>query len=99
MYMYLEKPLMPKEGALYVHLHVYSYRIHIHLATLWHYLNKVYHNHVESSSDTAINSIWSSLCYVSDIYHRLLRYKNYFIAMVNKNIIPYKYNLPLAGEL
>lgn len=33
-----------------------------------------------------------------DIYHRILRFTNYFIAMVNKSIIPLKYELPFAGE-
>ncbi|KAG0728093.1 Autophagy-related protein 9A [Chionoecetes opilio] len=33
-----------------------------------------------------------------DIYHRILRFTNYFIAMVNKNIIPLKLSLPLLGE-
>ncbi|XP_050715941.1 autophagy-related protein 9A-like [Eriocheir sinensis] len=33
-----------------------------------------------------------------DIYHRILRFTNYFIAMVNKNIIPLKLELPLVGS-
>lgn len=33
-----------------------------------------------------------------DIYHRILRFKNYTIAMVNKNILPMKYNVPFVGE-
>lgn len=32
-----------------------------------------------------------------DIYHRILRFTNYFIAMVNKNIIPLKLDLPFVG--
>ncbi|ESP03176.1 hypothetical protein LOTGIDRAFT_137839 [Lottia gigantea] len=32
-----------------------------------------------------------------DIYHRILRFKNYFIAMVNKDVLPVKYNVPLIG--
>ncbi|RXG68474.1 Autophagy-related protein 9A [Armadillidium vulgare] len=34
-----------------------------------------------------------------DIYHRILRYENYFIAMVNKNVIPLKLKLPILGEI
>lgn len=33
-----------------------------------------------------------------DIYHRILRFKNYMVAMVNVNTIPLKYNLPFIGE-
>ncbi|PIK50002.1 putative autophagy-related protein 9A-like [Apostichopus japonicus] len=34
-----------------------------------------------------------------DIYHRILRFKNYTIAMVNKSLLPLKHNLPFLGEL
>ncbi|KAJ8024436.1 Autophagy-related protein 9A [Holothuria leucospilota] len=34
-----------------------------------------------------------------DIYHRILRFKNYMIAMVNKSLLPLKHNLPLLGEI
>ena len=33
-----------------------------------------------------------------DIYHRILRHKNYMVAMVNKDILPVKLNLPFMGE-
>ncbi|KAL3831621.1 hypothetical protein ACJMK2_023354 [Sinanodonta woodiana] len=33
-----------------------------------------------------------------DIYHRILRFKNYTIAMVNKSVLPLKYNLPFVGN-
>lgn len=33
-----------------------------------------------------------------DIYHRILRFKNYMIAMVNKSVIPVKFSLPVLGE-
>ncbi|XP_071812192.1 autophagy-related protein 9A-like [Apostichopus japonicus] len=34
-----------------------------------------------------------------DIYHRILRFKNYTIAMVNKSLLPLKHNLPFLGEV
>lgn len=34
-----------------------------------------------------------------DIYHRILRFKNYMVAMVNKNLLPIKYNIPIFGEV
>ncbi|XP_068200182.1 autophagy-related protein 9A [Palaemon carinicauda] len=34
-----------------------------------------------------------------DIYHRILRFDNYFIAMVNKSVIPLKYEVPFFGEI
>ncbi|CAH1395015.1 unnamed protein product [Nezara viridula] len=34
-----------------------------------------------------------------DIYHRILRFKNYMVAMVNKSLIPPKFQLPLIGEV
>ncbi|XP_039280518.1 autophagy-related protein 9A isoform X1 [Nilaparvata lugens] len=33
-----------------------------------------------------------------DIYHRILRFKNYLVAMVNKNLLPVKLNIPVIGE-
>ncbi|XP_055693720.1 autophagy-related protein 9A [Lutzomyia longipalpis] len=34
-----------------------------------------------------------------DIYHRILRFKNYTVAMMNKNILPAKIRLPFLGEV
>uniref|UniRef100_A0A4W3JN16 Autophagy-related protein 9 n=1 Tax=Callorhinchus milii TaxID=7868 RepID=A0A4W3JN16_CALMI len=34
-----------------------------------------------------------------DIYHRILRYKNYTVAMVNKSLLPIRFHLPLLGEV
>ncbi|KAL5006246.1 hypothetical protein ScPMuIL_015052 [Solemya velum] len=33
-----------------------------------------------------------------DIYHRILRFKNYMIAMVNKSLLPLKFKLPFVGD-
>ncbi|KAK4021382.1 hypothetical protein OUZ56_003298 [Daphnia magna] len=33
-----------------------------------------------------------------DIYHRILRFKNYLVAMVNKNVLPLKFKIPICGE-
>lgn len=33
-----------------------------------------------------------------DIYHRILRFKNYVVAMMNKGLIPSTMNIPLVGE-
>ncbi|XP_064456737.1 autophagy-related protein 9A-like [Ornithodoros turicata] len=34
-----------------------------------------------------------------DIYHRILRYKNYMVAMVNKDLLPLKFQVPFLGEV
>ncbi|XP_046883282.1 autophagy-related protein 9B isoform X2 [Hypomesus transpacificus] len=34
-----------------------------------------------------------------DIYHRILRFKNYMVAMVNKSLLPVQLQLPLLGNL
>ncbi|XP_055715045.1 autophagy-related protein 9A [Phlebotomus papatasi] len=34
-----------------------------------------------------------------DIYHRILRFKNYTVAMMNKNILPAKIRLPILGDV
>jgi len=34
-----------------------------------------------------------------DIYHRILRFKNYMVAMVNKSLLPPKLNVPFIGEI
>lgn len=34
-----------------------------------------------------------------DIYHRILRFKNYTVAMVNKSLLPVKINIPVLGEI
>ncbi|BFZ01170.1 hypothetical protein BsWGS_04209 [Bradybaena similaris] len=33
-----------------------------------------------------------------DIYHRILRFKNYLVAMVNKDLLPLKFRLPCIGQ-
>ncbi|MBN3298923.1 ATG9A protein, partial [Amia calva] len=33
-----------------------------------------------------------------DIYHRILRFKNYMVAMVNKSLLPVQLHLPLLGD-
>ncbi|XP_037550520.1 autophagy-related protein 9A [Nematolebias whitei] len=33
-----------------------------------------------------------------DIYHRILRFKNYMVAMVNKSLLPVQFRLPVLGE-
>ncbi|XP_031414497.1 autophagy-related protein 9A [Clupea harengus] len=33
-----------------------------------------------------------------DIYHRILRFKNYMVAMVNKSLLPVRSRLPLLGD-
>ncbi|XP_039612261.1 autophagy-related protein 9A isoform X1 [Polypterus senegalus] len=34
-----------------------------------------------------------------DIYHRILRFKNYMVAMVNKSLLPIRYRLPMLGDV
>uniref|UniRef100_A0A6Q2YI20 Autophagy-related protein 9 n=1 Tax=Esox lucius TaxID=8010 RepID=A0A6Q2YI20_ESOLU len=34
-----------------------------------------------------------------DIYHRILRFKNYMVAMVNKSLLPVRFCPPLLGEM
>ncbi|XP_041100582.1 autophagy-related protein 9B isoform X2 [Polyodon spathula] len=34
-----------------------------------------------------------------DIYHRILRFKNYMVAMVNKSLLPIQLHLPLLGDV
>ncbi|XP_078071683.1 autophagy-related protein 9B isoform X2 [Mustelus asterias] len=34
-----------------------------------------------------------------DIYHRILRFKNYTVAMVNKSLLPVRLSLPLLGDV
>ncbi|XP_061092445.1 autophagy-related protein 9A [Conger conger] len=33
-----------------------------------------------------------------DIYHRILRFKNYMVAMVNKSLLPVRFRLPMLGD-
>lgn len=33
-----------------------------------------------------------------DIYHRILRFKNYMVAMINKSLLPVRFRLPLLGD-
>ena len=33
-----------------------------------------------------------------DVYHRILRFQNYLVAMINKNVLPYKVHIPFYGE-
>ncbi|XP_012285874.1 autophagy-related protein 9A isoform X2 [Orussus abietinus] len=34
-----------------------------------------------------------------DIYHRILRFKNYMVAMINKSLIPVRLKFPVIGEI
>ena len=34
-----------------------------------------------------------------DITHRILRYTNYLVAMVNKNVLPFKLDVPIFGNM
>ncbi|XP_077375796.1 autophagy-related protein 9B [Festucalex cinctus] len=34
-----------------------------------------------------------------DIYHRILRFKNYMVAMINKSLLPVRLQLPLLGDV
>lgn len=34
-----------------------------------------------------------------DIYHRILRFKNYMVAMINKSILPVRLKLPIIGDI
>lgn len=34
-----------------------------------------------------------------DIYHRILRHKNYMVAMINKSLLPVRLKVPLIGEV
>lgn len=34
----------------------------------------------------------------ADVYHRILRFQNYLVAMINKNILPCKIHVPFYGE-
>ncbi|XP_055912674.1 autophagy-related protein 9A [Eupeodes corollae] len=33
-----------------------------------------------------------------DIYHRILRFKNYMVALMNKNLLPVRFRIPILGE-
>ncbi|XP_033250467.1 autophagy-related protein 9A-like [Drosophila miranda] len=34
-----------------------------------------------------------------DIYHRVLRFKNYLVALMNKQLLPVRFHLPFLGEI
>lgn len=34
-----------------------------------------------------------------DIYHRILRFKNYLVALMNKNLLPVRFTVPVLGEV
>ncbi|XP_028049857.1 autophagy-related protein 9A [Monomorium pharaonis] len=34
-----------------------------------------------------------------DIYHRILRHKNYMVAMINKSLLPVRLKVPIIGEI
>ena len=33
-----------------------------------------------------------------DVHHRILRFNNYFVSMVNKSLLPLRLNIPLVGD-
>ena len=48
----------------------------------------------EQSKGTALNFA----LFFPDIYHRILRFKNYMVAMVNKSVLPLQMRVPFVGE-
>lgn len=34
-----------------------------------------------------------------DIYHRILRFKNYMVAMINKSLLPVRIKVPIIGDV
>lgn len=34
----------------------------------------------------------------TDVYHRILRFQNYLVAMINKKVLPCKFYIPFFGE-
>ena len=38
------------------------------------------------------------LCFIIDVYHRILRFRNYMVAMINKDVLSYKIWIPFYGE-
>ena len=56
-------------------------------------------NYIVSSFVEIVQLVDNVLCdLVSDIYHRILRFKNYMVAMVNKSLLPLQYRVPFVGE-
>lgn len=48
---------------------------------------------------TLTYDIYEFLFFKTDIYHRILRFKNYTVAMVNKSLLPLKFRVPFMGEV
>lgn len=45
-----------------------------------------------------VSIISYNLILCADVYHRILRFKNYIVAMVNKEALSYKIWIPFYGE-
>ncbi|KAH9496887.1 Autophagy- protein 9A [Bulinus truncatus] len=60
-------------------------------------------NEEEEDSDISLHEEQGFLVHMSpevnkNIYHRILRFKNYLVAMVNKDLLPLKFRVPFVGE-
>ena len=59
--------------------------------------NEVQKRLVEAQSDYLM-CIHKTQLTELDIYHRILRTKNYLVAMVNKELLPVRVNVPFVGS-
>ena len=58
--------------------------------------NEVQKRLLEAQSDTEM-CIHKTQLTELDIYHRILRFKNYLVAMVNKELLPVRFVIPIVG--
>lgn len=62
----------------------------------WMSVSALCHNIEETVSTCAV--LPPSPFLTEDVYHRILRFTNYEVALVNKSVLPTKIWLPLYGE-
>ncbi|KAM4025429.1 autophagy-related protein 9A-like isoform 2-T4 [Anomaloglossus baeobatrachus] len=73
----------------------YTKTLGITMANLLYYTwEEIQSRIVQFQNEHQTNKKWSEL----DVSHRILRFKNYLVAMVNKNLLPLKHRLPLLGD-
>lgn len=50
------------------------------------------------SMEENVDCVYWDLLLILDIYNRMLRFKNYLVAMVNKSVLQTKFDVPCIGK-
>lgn len=63
-----------------------------------HYKMNIRKQELTELGSSCVYKILFLLAFNLDVYHRMLRFKNYMVAMINKDVLTHKIWIPFYGE-